>query len=358
MGREKVFMGTIDEIVQRLQLLPRQLRDAAVSVVGRSKLESIRAEYVGPNGKLTAAMKEILTVPKNERGVVGRCANGVKAEIQTILDELETLLTQRENEERIGKAIDPTLSSSAISHGHRHPLSLVRDRVLEIFAKMGFAIVEATEVETEWACFDALNMPQTHPARDTMDTFFLAEEFSCGNVERHGNERYLLRTHCTSVQIRALLRRKLPLKVVAPGRVFRRDTVDATHSANFHQCDVVLVDRDVSVADLRNTIDFFLRSLFGNGVEMRYRPSFFPFTEPSYEVDIRVKNLGKLSNQWVEIFGCGLIHPNVFRAVNVDENCWSGQAWGIGLERTTMLLCGIDDVRQLYRNDMRFLQQF
>jgi phenylalanyl-tRNA synthetase alpha chain len=162
----------------------------------------------------------------------------------------------------------------------------------------------------------------------------------------------------TTVQIRALLTEKLPLRIIAPGRVFRRDTVDATHSANFHQCDVIHVDRKVSVADLKATIEFFFRALFGDAVEMRYRPSFFPFTEPSFEVDMRVPNLGKLSDTWVEMLGCGIIHPNVFRNVAIDPVEWSGQAWGIGIERIAMMLLAVDDVRHFYRNDLRFLRQF
>jgi phenylalanyl-tRNA synthetase alpha chain len=223
---------------------------------------------------------------------------------------------------------------------------------------MGFSVAEATEVETEWACFDALNIPPTHAARDSMDTFFLPDTAAVEGMERRGNERFLLRTHMTTVQIRELSKGKLPLRIIAPGRVFRRDTVDATHSANFHQCDVVHVDRKVSLADLKGTIEFFFRELFGPGVEMRYRPSFFPFTEPSFEVDMRSPKLGKLSNVWIEQFGCGLIHSNVFRAVGIDPGEWSGQAWGIGLERIAMQLYGIDDVRHFYRNDVRFLRQF
>jgi phenylalanyl-tRNA synthetase alpha chain len=287
----------------------------------------------------------------------GKKLNGTRARLESLLGESLQRIESAERESKLGKSVDPTLPVSRGS-GLRHPLSLVRDRMVEIFHGMGFSVASGSEVETEWACFDALNVAETHPARDSMDTFFLPDEVAVADVEKRSGERYLLRAHMTTVQIRSLLAEKLPLRVIAPGRVFRRDSVDATHRANFHQCDVVHVDRHVSVADLKDTIDFFFKKLFGEAVEMRYRPSFFPFTEPSFEVDMRTPNFGKLSNVWIEILGCGMIHPSVFHAVNLDPDIWSGQAWGIGIERVAMLLFGVDDVRHFYRNDLRFLRQF
>ncbi|MDR1437554.1 MAG: phenylalanine--tRNA ligase subunit alpha [Puniceicoccales bacterium] len=351
-------MDSAEDLIEHLRNLPGRLLSAVDAVEKRPQLEALSAEFVGPRGALTVLIGKISSLPKEMRSAVGKEANAVKAELLSLLGQVEERIGQREIEGKIGKTIDPTLALPHSSIGCRHPLSLVRDRIVEIFRTLGFSAVEATEMETEWTCFDALNMASTHPARDTMDTFFFPQDLSCGNVKKHGDERFLLRTHCTTVQIRSLLRGDLPLKVIAPGRVFRRDTADATHSANFHQCDVIHVDRNVSVADLKASVDFFLHGLFGEDVEMRYRPSFFPFTVPSYEVDMRVSNLGKLSNVWVEILGCGMIHPNVFQSVGIDGNCWSGQAWGIGIERIAMLLYGIDDVRHFYRNDFRFISQF
>jgi phenylalanyl-tRNA synthetase alpha chain len=328
------------------------------AVDSSAKLEAAKAEIFGPNGSMTLLFRQISQLPKSERPAWGKCLNEAREQITAKLQAFGDLVSREELEAKLGDPVDPTLSLSCEGLGYRHPLSLVRDRVVSIFKMMGFSVAEATELETEWFCFDALHMPATHPARDTMDTFFLPDDFSCGNVQKHDNERFLLRTHCTTVQIRSLLKGQLPLKVVAPGRVFRRDTVDATHSANFHQCDIIHVDKDLSVADLKASIDFFLRTLFGDDVQMRYRPSFFPFTEPSFEVDMRVPNMGKLSDTWIEILGCGMIHPAVFEAVGIDSGIWAGQAWGIGIERIAMFVYAIDDVRRFYRNDFRFLRQF
>ncbi|MDR1456992.1 MAG: phenylalanine--tRNA ligase subunit alpha [Puniceicoccales bacterium] len=328
------------------------------SIDSMAKLEMAKADIFGPNGSLTLLFRRISDLPKKERPEWGMRLNGARDELSARIQAVGTRLGEMDLESRLGEGADPTLSLSHEKLGYRHPLTLVRDHVISIFKKMGFSIAEATELETEWACFDALQMPATHPARDTMDTFFLPDDFMCGNVQKHGDEHFILRTHCTSVQIRELLKGQLPLKIIAPGRVFRRDTVDATHSANFHQCDVIHVDKRLSVADLKATIEFFLCELFGADVQMRYRPSFFPFTEPSFEVDICAPNIGKLSGTWIEIFGCGMIHPGVFEAVGVDADTWSGQAWGIGIERIAMLAYGIDDIRHFYRNDFRFLRQF
>ncbi|MDR2677279.1 MAG: phenylalanine--tRNA ligase subunit alpha [Puniceicoccales bacterium] len=351
-------MAENEEIAQRLRDIFTQWDRMADSIDSSAGLEAAKAEIFGPNGSLTLLFRRINGLPKGDRPEWGRQLNGARDELDAKIQAIGVRLTEKEFAARLGEAIDPTLSFTHEKLGYRHPLSLVRDRAVTIFKKMGFSVAEATELETEWACFDALRMPASHPARDTMDTFFLPDGFACGNVQKRGDERFILRTHCTSVQIRALLREQLPLKIIAPGRVFRRDTVDATHSANFHQCDVIHVDKGLSVADLKATIEFFLEEFFGAGVQMRYRPSFFPFTEPSFEVDIRMPNMGKLSDTWIEIFGCGMIHPGVFEAVGVDVDTWSGQAWGIGIERIAMLVYGIDDVRHFYRNDFRFLRQF
>ena len=340
--------------------LPEMMEARLGTVSDEPSMEALRAEFYGPRGMVTELCKSIGRMAKEHRPAIGQLINGVREQLIRLVEPVEERLRRSAIAAKLGKRPDPTLSSPCSRAGFRHPLSIVRDRAVEIFRSMGFSIAEATEIETEWHCFDALNMPASHAARDCMDTFYLPDGTDVANVEKHkdGDGKYLLRTHTTSVQIRELKKGNLPLRIIAPGRVFRRDTVDATHSANFHQIDIIHVDRDVSIADLRHTVDFFFRCLLGSGVETRYRPSYFPFTEPSFEVDVRSKNLGKLSNTWIEILGCGMIDPNVFEAVAIDPAAWSGQAWGVGLERIAMLLYGIDDVRHFYRNDCRFLQQF
>jgi len=233
-----------------------------------------------------------------------------------------------------------------------------RERILASFRKLGFVVADGPEVETEWHCFDALNTPADHPARDMQDTLYMPKAFRSADAPRKADEAILLRTHTSSVQVRTMLSRKPPFRIVAPGRCFRRDAVDATHSANFHQVEGLWIDRNVTLADLRGVLDFFVKETFGADAEIRLRPSFFPFTEPSFEMDLRSPNLGRLSNRWLEIMGCGLVDPKVLELCGLDPNEWSGLAFGLGLERITMLVHGIDDIRHFYNNDTRFLRQF
>ena len=261
-------------------------------------------------------------------------------------------------QKKLGPAIDPTLPSTDSSGGGLHPLTQIREEIISVFRKIGFSVVEGTEAETEWFCFDALNTPADHPARDEQDTLFFDKDAQFANVSKKNDERYLLRTHTSSVQIRTMLERKPPIRVLAPGRVFRRDTVDATHTPNFHQVEGLYVDEKVTVKDLKAILDYLLRSLFGEKVQTRLRPSFFPFIEPSFEVDLISPNFGKLSNQWIEIVGCGLVDPKVFESVDLNPEEWSGFSFGLGIERAAMLRYGIDDIRHFYQNDLRFLNQF
>ncbi|MFM9148690.1 MAG: phenylalanine--tRNA ligase subunit alpha, partial [Verrucomicrobiota bacterium] len=242
--------------------------------------------------------------------------------------------------------------------GSAHPLSRTRERILASFRKLGFTVAEGPEIETEWHCFDALNTPADHPARDMQDTLYLPAAFRSADAPRKGAEAVLLRTHTSSVQVRTMLSRKPPFRIVAPGRCFRRDAVDATHSANFHQVEGLWIDRQVTLADLRGVLDFFVKETFGPDAEIRLRPSFFPVTEPSFEMDLRSPNLGRLSGRWLEIMGCGLVDPKVLELCGLDPKEWSGLAFGLGLERIAMLVHGIDDIRHFYANDARFLRQF
>ena len=332
--------------------------EAAAAAVGtRAELEALKARLVGPNGSLTAVMKAMGSLSKEERPAAGKLLNAAKARAEALLAGLLAKVEDAELAAALGAEVDPTLPSPDVPAGVLHPLTRTRERILATFRKLGFVVAEGPEVETEWHCFDALNTPADHPARDMQDTLYLPASFRSADAPRKGEEALLLRTHTSSVQVRTMLGRKPPLRIVAPGRCFRRDAVDATHSANFHQVEGLWVDRSVTLADLRGVLDFFVKETFGPGAETRLRPSFFPFTEPSFEMDIRSPNLGRLSDRWLEILGCGLVDPKVLEACGLDPAEWSGLAFGLGLERIAMLQHGIDDIRHFYANDLRFLRQ-
>ena len=303
-------------------------------------------------------MKGIASVPKEERPAFGQAVNKAKKQIEALLTQTAEGLNNAEDAAALGKTADVTLPPSGNYVGGLHPLTQTKRRIASIFRQIGFTVAEATEVETEWFCFDALNTPEDHPARDEQDTLYFPKESRFGNVSRKTDEAYVLRTHTSSVQIRTMLKEKPPIRVIAPGRCFRRDTVDATHSANFHQVEGLYVDKKVTIRDLKAVLDHLLRELFGKEVKTRLRPSFFPFTEPSFEVDLYSSNLGRLSNKWIEIMGCGMVDPKVFDNVGIDPEEWSGFAFGLGIERVAMMLHGIDDIRHFYQNDLRFLSQF
>jgi phenylalanyl-tRNA synthetase alpha chain len=330
---------------------------AAGAVRTRAELEALKARLVGPNGSLTAVTKLMGSLSKEERPAAGKLLNAAKARADALLAGLLAKVEEAELAAALGPEVDPTLPSPDAPAGVLHPLTRTRERILATFRKLGFVVAEGPEVETEWHCFDALNTPADHPARDMQDTLYLPASFRSADAPRKGEEALLLRTHTSSVQVRTMLGRKPPLRIVAPGRCFRRDAVDATHSANFHQVEGLWVDRSVTLADLRGVLDFFVKETFGPDAETRLRPSFFPFTEPSFEMDIRSPDLGRLSGRWLEILGCGLVDPKVLEACGLDPAEWSGLAFGLGLERIAMLQHGIDDIRHFYANDLRFLRQ-
>lgn len=343
---------------QDLQVLVADAKAALIGVPSKAQWEQIKATFLGPKGSLTQYAKRMGSIAKEDRPTFGKLLNQAKGEIEEIFQDRLVKLEELDDLKSLGPPIDPTLPSSPSFLGGIHPLTKTRRRIVSIFKKIGFTVAEASEVETEWFCFDALNTPDDHPARDEQDTLFFPSRSNWANVSRKNQESYLLRTHTSSVQIRTLLKEKPPLRVIAPGRCFRRDTVDATHSANFHQTEGLFVDHKVTVRDLKGVLDYFLKELFGDKVETRLRPSFFPFTEPSFEVDLKVPDLGKLSNKWIEIMGCGMVDPAVLNLVEIDPQEWNGFAFGLGIERVTMLLHGIDDIRHFYQNDQRFLSQF
>ena len=324
----------------------------------RAEFEAYKATISGPNGSLTQVMKRMGGVPKEEKPAMGKLINEAKTAVNKAFDAVIQRLEAAELAAKLGPAIDPTLPAIDTDRGTLHPISQVRREIVSLFRRIGFSIAEATEIETEYHCFDALNIPEDHPARDMQDSYYMPSDLRVDNVGKHTDESYLLRTHTSTVQIRTMLKEKPPIRIVAPGKCFRRDTPDATHSANFHQIEGLYVDKDVTLLDLKATLDHFVKTLFGPKAKTRLRPSFFPFTEPSFEMDFYSPDLGKLSNKWLEIMGCGMVDPEVFKAVNIDPAEYTGFAFGMGIERIAMILQSVDDIRYYYQNNVRFLRQF
>jgi phenylalanyl-tRNA synthetase alpha chain len=329
------------------------------AIRSRPELESAKARYVGPHGELTALMKQIASVPKEERPALGKLVNESKARLQALLDGALSRIEDSELEARLGRPVDPTLPSADSGPGTFHPLTLVREELCRILRKVGFTVADGPEVETEFYCFDALNTPPDHPARDPQDTFYFPQAARFANVsKRVAGERYLLRTHTSSVQVRTMLKGPPPVRIISPGRAYRRDTTDASHSASFHQIECLYVDRNVTVRDLKALLDYLFEALLGPGTKTRFRPHYFGYTEPSFEVDLSASHLPRVRKEWIEIGGCGMVDPEVFRSVGYDPEIWTGYAFGMGIERLAMTLYGIDDIRVFYQNDLRLLKQF
>ncbi len=341
-----------------LKSILEQARTGVDGVSNRAQLEAFKAGLLGSKGSFTVVLKGISELPAEQRPAAGKLVNKIKQQIEALLDQARERIEEAEAAAQLGPSVDPTLPSPVDGPGSHHLLTQVCEEICSIFHKAGFVVAEGSEVETEYYCFDALNTPPDHPARDLQDTYYLPSDTRCGNISKKRRERYILRTHTSSVQIRTMLQQSPPLSIISPGRCFRRDTADATHSANFHQVEGLFVDRHVTVKDLRAILDYFAHQLFGKGAQTRLRPSFFPFTEPSFEMDFKSPNLGKLSDRWIEVMGCGMVHPAVFEEVGYDPEQWTGYAFGLGIERVAMILYGIDDIRHFYQNDLRFLQQF
>jgi len=312
-------------------------------------VESARVKYLGRTGALTLLSEGMRTVPKEDKPRIGKALNELREAVTSALEAKTSALREAADAAALSE-IDPTLPGTAATvPGAAHPLSILLDRAVAIFRRMGFAIADGPDIESEWHCFDALNTPAAHPARNEQDTFYLPDG-------------RLLRTHTSSVQVRVMESQSPPVRIIAPGAAYRRDEVDATHLAQFTQMEGLYVAEGVSLADLKGTLEFFFLELFGAGTEIRFRPHFFPFTEPSYEIDIRAASLG---GDWMELAGCGMVDPAVFEAINLrrgdrafDPEKVSGFAFGFGLDRLAMNLAGIPDIRMLVENDLRFLAQF
>jgi len=342
--------------------ISRILKEAEKAVSGidsRAALDEAKARFFGGSGAFTVFRKKIADLPKEEKPAFGKKVNELKTGLESLFEASAKQVEEEEFNRRLGPEVDPSLPSPDWPRGCEHPLAQVRERIITIFRRIGFSVVEGTDVETEHYCFDALNTPPDHPARDLHDTYYLKEKARLTNVEKkRDEERYLLRTHTSSTQIRTMLAHPPPVRIISPGRCFRRDTADATHSANFHQIEGLYVDRNVTVSDLKAALDYFVSELLGPGARTRFRPHFFPYTEPSFEVDFPCGHLGKVGSEWIEIMGCGMVDPAVFESVGYDSEEVSGFAFGMGVERVAMNLYGIDDIRYFYQNDERFLRQF
>ncbi len=312
------------------------------------QLESIRIDLFGRKGSLPALMKNLGRAAPEERPELGRLANRVKSELEAALEQVRERMVQ--SKQTSLPALDVTLPGRRPARGGVHPVTRVMWEICELFERMGFSVAEGPEIETDYYNFEALNIPRDHPARDMQDTLYVSESV-------------VLRTHTSPMQVRTMERRRPPVRIIAPGKVYRRDS-DITHTPMFHQVEGLLVDRGVRFGDLKGLLIAFAHRMFGSDVNVRFRPSFFPFTEPSAEMDIQCvlcKGSGcRLCSQtgWLEILGCGMVDPNVYRFVNYDEDEISGFAFGMGVERITMLKYGIDDIRLFYENDVRFLNQF
>ncbi len=331
-----------------------QLREDALRDIGDARderaLDAVRVRYLGRSGSISAWGEQMKTLGKEERPIVGKLLNEARNAVTAAIEECSKNLRSQKESEALA-SIDISLPGTPSEQGSLHPLTQILDRAIAIFRRMGFALADGPDIETEWHCFDALNTPPEHPARNEQDTFYLADG-------------RLLRTHTSTVQIRAMESAPPPIRIIAPGAAYRRDEVDATHSAQFHQIEGLYVDDNVSVADLKGALEFFMHELFGQQTAVRFRPHYFPFTEPSFEIDVQSKAL-KSGEQWIEVAGSGMVHPGVFEEVNkargdnaYDPEKWSGYAFGLGMDRLAMILFDIPDIRLFAQNDLRFLRQF
>ena len=338
------------------------IREEALKQIRESnrldKLNEVRVSFLGKKGELTAVLKGMKNVDPKERPFVGQMVNETREAIEEFLEETKKKLEEKAREEKMKQeVIDVTLPAKKINVGHRHPNTIALEEVERIFVGMGYEVVEGPEIEYDLYNFEKLNIPANHPAKDEQDTFYI-------------NKDIVLRTQTSPVQARIMEQGKLPIRMIAPGRVIRSDEVDATHSPSFHQIEGLVVDKNITFADLKGTLEEFAKQLFGPETKTKFRPHHFPFTEPSAEVDVscfKCGGSGEIEGHscrfckgsgWIEILGCGMVHPHVFEMCGIDPEEYTGFAFGVGLERIALLKYEIDDMRELYKNDIRFLKQF
>lgn len=335
---------------QDVQDIKTEAVSAIAEVTTLLALEEQKVTYLGKKGKLTAAQALMKTIPNEEKKAFGQLLNEARGAINASLEEKLTTLQEAADAESVTN-IDLTLPAYPSAQANLHPLTIVKDEAIQILRRLGFSLAEGPEIETEFHCFDALNTPQDHPARNEKDTFYF-------------NSGKLLRTHTSSVQVRTMEKAKPPIRIIAPGSAYRRDEIDATHLSVFNQLEGLYVAEDVNLGDLKGTLEYFYQCLFGSDTEIRFRPHFFPFTEPSFEIDIMLHAKGQ-EPKWVEVAGCGMVDPAVFTAINaqrkdelMNPDNVTGFAFGMGIDRLAMIKYGIRDIRHLIENDTRFLTQF
>lgn len=337
---------------EQLSAILADAKNQVANSQNETEIEAIRVKYLGKKGELTAILKQMGSLSPEERPKMGALVNEAKQELEELISVKKNELKSAEQQKKLAEeTIDITLPHKEIKPGKLHPLNTVLDDMINIFQSMGFDVVDGPEVETDHYNFECLNVPADHPARDMQDTFYLAENL-------------LLRTQTSAAQIRTMENRKPPIRVICPGRVFRADEVDATHSPVFHQIEGLVVDKGVTMCDLKGVLEEFAHEIYGSDTKVKFRPSFFPFTEPSVEVDVTCSECGGKGcrvckgSGWIEILGAGMVHPNVLRSCGIDPEEYSGFAFGIGLDRLTTTRYKISDIRLLFENDKRFLDQF
>jgi len=329
-------------MLEQFEKTGKEALSALKKITDPATLEQFRIKYLGRKGQITQLLSQIGRFPAEQKPKAGQVANKIKKEVSEAFEQLKTSLSQ--TQAKAGEFIDVTLPGKIPNIGKMHVITQTINELLEIFGRMGFSVAYGPEVEDEWHNFIALNIPPEHPARDPLDNFYI-------------DDNTLLRSQTSTIQIRVMEDNKPPIRVVAPGRVYRPDTVDATHMYMFHQLEALVVDEDISMVDMKTSIDQFIHAFLGADAKWRFRPSFFPFTEPSGEVDLLwVDKKGK--EDWIEMGGCGMVDPNVFDAVGIDSEKYTGWAFGFGIERLAMRKYGITDIRLLFENDLRFLNQF
>ena len=331
--------SSLKQLVNELEILESEAAKEISAAENSESIEKLRLSFLGKKGKLSLVLGEMKNLSSEERPLIGQRANVLKTQLQELIKEkLEYLKNQALNQILIKETIDVTAPPIGVPQGHRHPLITTTEQIIDLFLGLGYQVSEGPEIENDYYNFEALNIPTDHPARDMQDTFYLGGE-------------NLLRTHTSPVQIRCLENNKTPVRIVSPGRVYRRDAVDATHSPVFHQVEVLAIDEGLDFSHLRGTVMAFLRAFFGD-LPIRFRASYFPFTEPSAEVDVQWRG------KWLEVMGCGMVDPAVLEELGIDPEKYSGFAAGLGVERFCMVRHGVDDIRKLYSSDLRFLEQF
>jgi phenylalanyl-tRNA synthetase alpha chain len=347
----RFYMALLDEIEPLKQTALAEFRAAA----NLAALEQARVAHLGSHGKITALSRQLGGLSREEKPAAGKALN-------TARTELESLLVERKAELELQAALpseptDFTMPGRRRVMGRLHPLTRTTEDIVRSFRKIGFSVADGPEIEDEYHCFDALNTPSDHPARDTQDTFYIRSNEEANSLGKNF-PTWLMRTHTSSVQIRVMEKQPPPVRIIVPGRVYRRDNADATHNPTFQQVEGLYVDRHVTAADLKGTVEFVFRELMGPETKIRFRPHYFSYTEPSFEIDFSSPLTRKMGREWMELAGCGMVHPQVFENVGYDPETWSGWAFGFGIERIAMLRYGITDIRLFYENDLRFLGQF